>query len=131
MPRIFEFRTYKLHPGKLEAFKKRFAEGSVPFFAKHGIKLHSFFEIGSVPTDAVEERSAGGIVLPIVGTRFGKDQVAYVVSFDSAEQRDAAWRAFVVDPDWLELRRLSELDGPLVADETTIVLTPGESSPMQ
>ena len=131
MPRIYEFRTYKLHPGKLEAFKKRFAEGSVPFFAKHGITLHGFFEIGKVPADAVEERSAGGIVLPIVGTRFGQDQVAYMVSFDSAEQRDAAWRAFVVDPEWLELRGASEVDGPLVADETTIVLTPGEASPMQ
>jgi hypothetical protein len=131
VPRIFEFRTYRLHPGKLEAFKERFAEGSVPFFAKHGILLHGFFEIGDVPADAVAERSAGGIVLPIVGTEFGQDQVAYLVSFDSAEARDAAWRAFVADPEWLELRQASEAGGPLVADETTIVLTPGEASPLQ
>ena len=131
LPRIYEFRTYKLHPGKLAAFKKRFAESSVPFFAKHGVKLHGFFEVGNVPANAVEERSAGGIVLPIVGTEFGQDAVSYIVSFDSAEQRDAAWRAFVVDPDWLALRRASEADGPLVADETTVVLTPADCSPMQ
>ena len=131
MGRIFEFRTYKLHPGKLEAFKKRFAESSVPFFAKHGVKLHALFEVGKVPEDAVEERSAGGIILPIVGTRFGQDQVAYIVSFDSLEARDAAWRAFVVDPEWLELRRASAADGPLVAEESTVVLTPDACSPMQ
>lgn len=130
MPRIYEFRTYRLHPGKLEAFKKRFAECSVPLFAKHGIRLHGFFEIGAVPADAVEERSAGGIVLPIVGTRFGQDHVAYIVSFDTAEQRDAAWRAFVVDPAWLALRSASEVGGPLVAEEKAIVLTPDRASPM-
>ena len=39
MGRIYEFRPYELHPGKLRAFKKRFEEGpSVPFFAEHGVQ---------------------------------------------------------------------------------------------
>ena len=132
MRSIYEFRTYKLHPGKLEAFKKRFAEGSVPFFAKHGVKFHGFFEVGKVPEDAVEERSDGGIVLPAVGTQFGRDEVSYIVSFDSLEERDAIWRRFVADPEWHALRAKSEEEhGAIVADELTIVLTPGKCSPMQ
>ena len=53
-----------------------------------------------------------------------------MVSFDSLEQRDAAWRAFVVDPEWLRLRAASEADGPLVADESTYLLSPSAFSPM-
>lgn len=62
--------------GKLEAFRKRFEEGSVRFFARHGVRLHGFFEIGEVPAEAVAEHSAGGIVRPAAGTRFGRDEVA-------------------------------------------------------
>ena len=132
MGRIYEFRTYKLHPGKLGAFKKRFEEGSVPLFARHGVQLHGFFEVGEVPEDAVPEHSDGGIVLPAVGTQFGRDEVAYIVSFDSLEERDAIWRRFVADPEWHALRAKSEVEhGAIVADEHTIVLTPGAGSPMQ
>lgn len=132
MGRIYEFRTYKLHPGKLEAFKKRFNEGSIPFFKKHGVKLHAFFEVGKVPEDAVEEHSAGGIVLPAVGTEFGRDEVSYVVSFDNLEVRDEIWRKFVADPEWHALRVESEKEyGAIVAEELTVVLTPTEGSPMQ
>ena len=132
MGRVYEFRTYRLHPGKLEAFRKRFEEGSVRFFAKHGVKLHGFFEIGEVPAEAVAEHSAGGIVLPAAGTRFGQDEVAYIVSFDSLEERDAVWRRFVADPEWHALRAESEeRHGAIVAEERTIILTPGARSPMQ
>ena len=130
--RIYEFRTYKLHPGKLDAFKERFEHGSVPFFAKHGVTFHGFFEVGKVPEDAVTERSDGGIVLPAVGTQFGRDEVSYIVSFHSLEERDAIWRKFVADPEWHALREESEKEhGAIVADELTIVLTPGKCSPMQ
>jgi hypothetical protein len=131
MPRIFEFRTYDLHPGKLDAFKRRFSEHSTRLFARHGITLHGFFEIGQIPDGAVEEISGGGIVLPIVDAQFGQDRVAYIVSFDNPQQRDDAWRSFVADPEWEALRAASEVDGPLVAGESTVVLTPDPVSPMQ
>ena len=72
MGRIYEFRTYKLRPGKLEAFRKRF------------------------------------------------------------EERDAVWRRFVADPEWHALRAESEeRHGAIVAEERTVILTPGACSPMQ
>ena len=78
------------------------------------------------------EHSAGGIVLPAEGTRFGGDEVAYIVSFDSLEERDAVWRRFVADPEWHALRAESEeRHGAIVAEERTIILTPGACSPMQ
>ena len=129
MGRIFEFRIYKLHPGQLEAFRKRFEEGSMRLFEKHGVELHGFFETGEVPPEAVAEHSAGGMVLPAAGTRFGRDEVAYIVSFDSLEERDAVWRRLVADPEWQALRAESEeRHGPIVAEERTILLTPGARS---
>ena len=96
------------------------------------MRLHGFFEIGEVPAEAVAEHSAGGIVLPAAGTRFGRDEVAYIVSFDSLEERDAAWRRFVADPEWHALRAESEeRHGAIVAEERTVILTPGTCSPMQ
>ena len=48
-------------------------------------------------------------MLPAEGTRFGRDEVAYIVSFDSLEERH----------------------GAIVAEERTVILTPGACSPMQ
>ena len=40
MGRIYEFRPYELHPGKLRAFKKRFEEGQAcPSSPSTGSKL--------------------------------------------------------------------------------------------
>ena len=88
------------------------------------MKLHGFFEIGEVPAEAVAEHSAGGIVLPAEGTRFGRDEVAY--------EGDAVWRRFVADPEWHALRADSEeRHGAIVAEERTVILTPGACSPMR
>ena len=128
MGRIFEFRIYKLHPGRLDAFRERFEDGNVRFFEKHGVRLHGFFEMGEIPAGAVAEQSAGGIVLPAEGTRFGRDEVACIVSFDSLERREAVWRRFVADPEWQALCAESEeRHGAIVAEERTILLTPAST----
>ena len=120
---IQEFRIYKLHPGKLKAFKRRFREVSVPRFKLHGIRLRGFWEIGKF-CEQTPQVSAGGVVLPAFGAEFGQDDVAYLVEFDSVEERDAAWQAWVLDPEWLEAKRASEADGPLVAEESCFLLSP-------
>ena len=120
---IEEFRVYELHPGKLQAFKERFEKYSKPIFARHGIELLGFWEVGEYPKDGKPHVSKGGIVKPAVGSKFGKDKVAYLVRFKSLKQRDAAWQAFVVDEEWLARRAESEADGPMVASEHSTLLS--------
>ena len=121
---IEEFRVYELHSGKLEAFKERFEKYSKPIFARHGIELLGFWEVGEFPKDAKPHVSKGGIVKLATGSQFGIKRVAYMVRFESLEQRDVAWRAFVVDEEWLARRAESEADGPLVASEQSTLLSP-------
>jgi hypothetical protein len=121
---IEEFRVYELHEGKLEAFKARFQKYSKPLLARHGIELLGFWEVGEFPPDARPQVSKGGIFKPAVGSQFGKDRVAYLVRFDSLQQRDAAWQSFVIDEEWLRRRAESEINGPLVVSEESFLLTP-------
>ena len=127
---IHEFRIYKLHPGRLEAFKHRFEQVSVPLFAARGIRLLGFWEIGKLK-DHEPQVCAGGVFQPATGCEFGRDDVAYLVAFDSIEQRDAAWAAWVKDPEWLEAKKTSEADGPIVAEEICYLLSATEFSPMK
>lgn len=108
--------------GKLEAFRKRFEEGSVRFFARHGVRLHGFFEIGEVPAEAVSEHSAGGIVRPAAGTRFGRDEVA-----SATPSGGGSWPT----PSGMPCAPREERHGAIVAEERTVILRPGACSPMQ
>ncbi len=119
---ISEFRIYTLHPGRLEAFKKRFLGQTLGFFEKHGIGFCGFWEIGDFPADAIPQKSAGGIVREAIGASFDGDKVAYMVSFENLEQRDKAWQDFVADENWRRIRSESEADGPIVKDETSFLL---------
>ena len=103
---IYEFRTYKLHPGRLAAFLERFEKVTVPLFKERGIKLIALWEIGKFKETKAQVRD-GGVFLPAMGTAFGRDEIAYLVAFDTMEQRDAAWQAWVQDPEWIEAKQRS------------------------
>ncbi len=126
---IYEYRTYQLHPGRLAAFLERFEKVSVPLFKERGIKLIAFWQIGKFK-ESKPQVCDGGVFLPAMGSAFGQDQIAYLVAFDTIEQRDAAWRAWVQNPQWIEAKRRSEADGPIVADETCVLLSPAAFSPL-
>lgn len=128
---IYEFRVYKLHPGKLEAFKKRFSKISLPLFEKHRIKFLGFWEIAEVPEGSMPEVSKGGIVRKAGGSIFGQDEIAYLVAFENIEQRDRAWLDFVADKEWQRLKAESEAKGPIVKDEMSFLLKPADFSLMK
>jgi len=119
---ISEFRIYTLHPGRLGAFKKRFLNVTLCVFEKHGIQFRGFWEIGIFAEDSVPQVSPGGIVREARGARFDGDRVAYMVAFESIEQRDRAWLSFVADEDWRRIKAETEADGPIVKDETSFLL---------
>ena len=103
---LFELKKYIPHAGKGPALKKRFAEVTAPIFARVGIRLLHCFE------DAAEPEA-----------------LYYLVQFDGAAQRDVAWKAFMADPEWQAAKAASETDGPLLASQTTLALTPTAFSP--
>jgi hypothetical protein len=96
--RVFELRTYHANAGKLAALNKRFRDHTVGLFKKHGMDVIAFWMPVKEPADA----SPGGTLV-------------YVLAYPSIEAREAAWKAFGADPDWVAVKQASERDGKLVA----------------
>ncbi len=77
---VFELRTYKAAPGKLDALNARFRDHTVRLFKKHGIESIGYW----VPTDADDS----------------KDTLIYVIKHDSRDAAAVSWKAFLADPEW-------------------------------
>ena len=106
---IYELRVYDVVPGKLNALNDRFANLTLRYFAKHGIKVVGFW------TD-------------IIGVN---NRLTYILAFDDLAHRDRAFTAYQTDPDRLPEFVETERDGPLVARVTNTLMRPTSYSPMQ
>lgn len=96
--RVYEFRTVRVAPAKLEAFHARLRDHQIPALARHGVAVQGVF----VP---VGENS---------------DQVVHLLTAsDTAAAMDAGWAALATDAAWREALAASDRDGPLVVDEAT------------
>ena len=58
----------------------------------------------------------------------GKESLLYIVSFPNMETRDAAWEAFVNDPEWKKVYEESRVDGALVREIHQVFLNPTDFS---
>jgi hypothetical protein len=88
---LYEFRIYYMHPGKIGAIHNRFSEHTIKLFEKHGMKTLDFWE------DAE-----------------GNPKIYYILEHIDRETRNKNFDAFANDPEWLNVKKLSELDGPIV-----------------
>ena len=106
---IYELRLYETVPGKLPALNDRFAKHTVGLFKKHGVRMLGFW------TDEIG----------------GSNLLSYIVSFESSADREATWKSFRADPEWIEVRAETEKDGPLLAKvrNTIMQLTPYSPEP--
>lgn len=98
---IYEIRVYEAVDGKADAMKTRFKNEVVKRFPGHGIELLGVFETA---TDA--------------------SRLTYLTRFKSEEDRSQAWAAFGADPEWRAVKAASEVDGPLLKNQTVSVLSP-------
>lgn len=100
---LYELRIYHAMPGKMPALLSRFANVTLHLFEKHGIRQAGFWtvEVGESNQDLV-----------------------YMLKWESMAERDRIFAAFRNDPEWLEARRKSEENGPLVASITNSILAP-------
>ncbi|MFN8555907.1 MAG: NIPSNAP family protein [Dehalococcoidia bacterium] len=103
---IYELRIYEIPPGMMPAQHKRFAEVTMPFFAKHGIKVEWFAN-------------------PIGGE--WTDRIYYLLAFDSLADRERKWAAFNADEDW---QRTRDPSGRAISSRTmSVFLQPTPYSP--
>jgi hypothetical protein len=100
---VYELRTYHCLPGRLPALLKRFETATIRLFEKHGIKQLGFWTV------AIGESN---------------NDLVYILQWDSLAERDARFAAFQKDPEWIEARRKSEEDGPLLTSITNSILNP-------
>ncbi len=105
--RLFELRVYTANEGKLDAIHKRSKEGGLKTLEKHGVTVLGVWS----PVDPKDAR----FFLLLAH----KDKAA----------RDASFKAFGADPDWVKIRDESEKDGKLVAKAEEIFLTATDFSP--
>jgi NIPSNAP len=109
--RLFELRTYRAAPGRLNALQDRFRDYTLALFDKHGISVVGFW----VPVDAGDQPD---------------NTLVYMLAFDDREAADRAWSAFRVDPGWAEAKAKTEQDGPLAIAVESVFLSPLDFSPL-
>ncbi len=88
---IYELRQYTPNEGKESAMLERFVK-TLPLFKKHGLSL----EMSSKPLEAPAE-------------------LWYLLKFESEAAREAAWAGFLADPEWVVIKKNSEVNGPLLS----------------
>lgn len=100
---IHEQRIYHAMPGRLPDLLKRFEQVTLPIWARHGIRQAGFWTV-------------------LVGG--SSHDLVYLLAWDSMAEREQKWTAFTTDPEWLEKRARSELNGPLISGFDNAFLQP-------
>jgi hypothetical protein len=103
---LHEMRIYYIYPGRMDAIHKRFSDHTLKLFQKYDIKTIDFWE------DAE-----------------GKNVIYYILEHKDRESRDSNFEKFIVDTEWLEVKRLSELNGPIVEKIESIFMNRVPYSP--
>ncbi len=106
---IYEIRIYDAMPGKLPALNDRFANITLGYFEKHGIKSVGYW------TD-------------VVGV---SGRLTYMLAFDDLAHRERAWATFARGQGALAAFAETEKDGLLVARVENRIMRPTAYSPMQ
>ncbi|CAG7608503.1 hypothetical protein PAESOLCIP111_01070 [Paenibacillus solanacearum] len=97
---LFELRVYHVNTGKMQALQNRFKNHVIDLFMKHDMKVTQFWE-------DIEDSNS---------------RLFYVVEHANMEMRNLNYERFCNDPEWVEIKRLTELDGPLVIKQESIFM---------
>ena len=109
--KVFELRIYTATPGNLDKLHARFRDHTTAIFAKHGMQVVGYW----TPVDEAK----------------AEDTLVYLLQHDSRAAADAAWQAFIEDPQWQEVAAASNADGEILAGIEREYLVATDYSPMQ
>ncbi len=111
-PAVFELRTYKASPGKLDDLNARFRDHTLALFKKHGMTNIGYW------TPLPKEKGAG-------------ETLVYILAHKSKEAAAASFKAFGADPEWVAAKKASEANGPLTVKVESVFMAPTDYSPMK
>ncbi|MBW7453132.1 NIPSNAP family protein [Paenibacillus sepulcri] len=97
---LYELRIYDVNQGKMKVIQNRFRDHVIPLFMKHNMKITQFWE------DSDE----------------ANNRLYYVVEHADLAMRNLNYDRFRNDPEWIELKRITELDGALVNKQKSIFM---------
>ncbi|NQX58186.1 NIPSNAP family protein [Paenibacillus qinlingensis] len=97
---LYELRIYHVNPGKMQVLHERFRDHAIDLFLKHGMKITHYWE------DINESNN----------------RLYYVVEHDNMETRNQNYERFRNDPEWIEVKRISEMDGPYLNNQESIFM---------
>jgi hypothetical protein len=100
---LYDLRIYHAMPGRLPDLLSRFEKITLKLWDKHGIKQAGFWTVN-------------------IGE--SNQDLYYMLQWESMAERETRWGAFIADPEWLEARRTTEANGPLVASLSNSILRP-------
>lgn len=104
---VYELRIYYCHPGKLALLTDRFDKHTRFLFEKQGMVNVGYW----LPVD-------------------NKDSALYyILRYPSIAAREASWKAFNADPEWVKVRSQYEAAGPIVKSVTAIFMATTDFSP--
>lgn len=107
--RVYELRTYTTNPGKLDALNTRFRDDTMRIFEKHGMENVGYWQ----PAE-------------------GENTLIYLLAHESREAAKQSWSAFLKDPEWQQVSKASEANGPLLAGRPqSVYLNPVDYSPLK
>lgn len=100
---IYEMRLYDCCPGRLPTLLKRFEATTLALWEKHGIRQIGFWTT-------------------VIGPN--SNRLTYMLQWDSLADRETKWTAFQTDAEWITKRNASEVDGPILVNIESLLLTP-------
>lgn len=107
--RVFELRTYKARPGKLDDLLTRFREHTVKLFSKQGMEHIGYW----VPVD--KEKGSD-------------DTLIYILAHESKKAGEESFKNFREDKNWVKVKAESEKNGPLTASVESVYMVPTDYS---
>jgi hypothetical protein len=100
---IHELRVFHCAPGRLPALLRRFENDTLRLFEKHGIQQLGFWTV------AIGESN---------------NDLFLILQWESLAEREQKFGAFAKDPEWLEVQRVTQEDGPVEEYITNTILVP-------
>ncbi|HLJ71974.1 MAG TPA: NIPSNAP family protein [Roseiarcus sp.] len=107
---IYELRVYRVAPNQMPKLLARFRDHTLAIWERHGIRQLGFWTT-------------------LVGD--SNHELTYILQWESWEDRERRWNAFLKDPAWLRARDESERDGPLIANIANQMLAPTDFSALK